>query len=87
MGKQIKRFTIAVIHRNGAERLQNVLGSILNSMSDKDEVIVVDNNSSDDSIRQIEKNDIYKQVKFIKNTCNAGYGHSCNQAMTQGSGR
>ena len=87
MDKQIKRFTIAVIHRNGAERLQNVLGSILNSMSDKDEVIVVDNNSSDDSIRQIEKNDIYKQVKFIKNTCNAGYGHSCNQAMTQGSGR
>ena len=81
------RFTIAVIHRNGLDKLTIVLNSILKVASPNDEIAVVDNNSDDNSIQIIERNKLYKNVRFIKNTCNACYGYSCNQAMRQSQGK
>jgi len=86
MIKQSKRFTIAIIHRNGFETLKTVLDSILADMTENDEVIIVDNNSTDSSIDKVEKNSAYHHVKIIKHACNAGYGFSCNQSMIQGNG-
>jgi len=82
-----KRFTIAIIHRNGVNQLKTALDSALLASSDNDEIIVVDNNSDDNSIQTIEAGELYKKVNFIKNTCNAGYGYSCNQAMHQAQGK
>ena len=87
MIKQSKRFTIAIIHRNGFEALRTVLDSILADMTENDEVIIVDNNSTDNSISKVEQNSAYHHVKIIKHVCNAGYGFSCNQSMIQGSGK
>ena len=42
------------------------------------EIIVVDNNSQDDSILQIEK---FKKVKLIKNKNNFGFGKANNQGL------
>jgi len=81
------RFTIAIIHRNGSERLVCVLNSILANISDNDEVIIIDNNSTDNSIDKIEENNLYKDIKIIKNICNTGYAYPCNQAMLLGSGK
>ena len=87
MKDESTRFTIAVIHRNGLGRLVCVLDSILTNISANDEVIIIDNNSTDGSIGKIEKNSLYKDVKIIKNTCNTGYAFPCNQAMLLGNGR
>lgn len=82
-----KRFTIAIIHRNGAERLRTVLNSVLSASTEKDEIIIVDNNSSDNSVESIKADDRYATVQIIQHDCNAGYGYSCNQAMRTGSGK
>jgi len=87
MIKQSKRFTIAIIHRNGFETLRTALDSILADMIENDEVIIIDNNSTDNSIGKVEQNSAYHHVKIIKHKCNAGYGFSCNQSMIQGSGK
>ena len=86
MKNQSKRFTIAVIHRNGFERLKSVLDSILADMTNNDEVIIVDNNSTDNSIEMIEQSHLYKNILIIKNLCNTGYAYACNQAMRKGKG-
>ena len=86
MENQSKRFTIAVIHRNGFERLKSVLDSILADMTNNDEVIIVDNNSTDNSIEMIEQSHLYKNILIIKNLCNTGYAYACNQAMRKGKG-
>lgn len=82
-----KRFTIAIIHRNGFKTLKSALNSILADITDNDEVIIVDNNSTDGSIDKIGQDSLYQQVRIIKHACNAGYGYSCNQAMVKGNGK
>jgi len=82
-----KRFTIIIIHRNGFEMLKSVLDSVLSAAAKDDEVILVDNYSTDDSIQQIENDNLYKDIQIIRHSCNAGYGHSCNEAMIKGSGK
>ena len=82
-----KRFTIAIIHRNGIDRLKTVLDSVLLASSQEDEIIIIDNNSSDDSIDVIHSDGKYSSIHIIKHDCNAGYGYSCNQAMQSGSGK
>jgi len=81
-----KRFTIAIIHRNGLNRLTSVLNSAINEAKNVDEILVIDNASTDDSIKKLESYELFKNIKIIKNTCNMGYAYSCNQAMKAGSG-
>jgi len=79
------RFTVAVIHRNGAERLRETLRSIAQSTDPGcDEIIVVDNASTDDSLDAVLAD--YPQVRVIRNDCNGGYARACNQAMRTGQG-
>jgi hypothetical protein len=54
------------------------------------EIVVVDNDSQDDSVKQIEKtikeND-YKHVHIIANDKNAGFGAGCNLGALQAKGK
>jgi len=81
------RFTIAIIHRNGLNRLKESLNSAINAIKNADEILVIDNASTDNSIEELEKCALYKNIRIIKNTCNTGYAYSCNQAMNAGSGK
>lgn len=79
------RFTVAVIHRNGAERLETALTSIEQAIDPaRDEVIVVDNASTDGSLAPVLAR--HPGVQAIRNDCNAGYARACNQAMRTGRG-
>jgi len=71
------RFSIIIIHRNNRDILQKAINSIC-SFIKNDELIIVDNNSDDNSIEKIETS---LSFKVIKNKCNAGYGFACNQGM------
>ncbi len=79
-----KRFTVAIIHRNGIDRLKSAIDSVINALSPLDEIIIVDNASTDNSISSILK--IHKDLVIIHNNCNTGYGYAANQAMNKGSG-
>ena len=79
------RFTIAIIHHNNFERLKKVVRSALSAAGNHDEIIIIDNASTDDSSNKIST--LYPNINIITNNCNAGYGHCCNQAMRQGNGK
>lgn len=74
------RFSIILVHRNGYERLLHALNSIHSAVdSTHDEVIVVDNHSTDDSLDRATNH--YPDVKVVRNSCNAGYAKACNQGI------
>lgn len=79
------RFTLVFVHRNGLERLLNVLESAEAAIdASLDEIIVVDNHSTDHSIEQMAAR--FPRVKIIQNHCNAGYARACNQGIAAGQG-
>ena len=78
--------SISVVNLNGKDYLKGCLDSIksLNYPQDKLEVIVVDNGSTDGSVKFIEEN--YPYIKLIKNSSNAGFAPANNQAAEAASG-
>ena len=81
------RFSIIIIHRNNSKRLQSLLSNIKKIKGQNDEIIVIDNNSPDNSGLKAAKNIRNSDIKFILNNCNAGYGYSCNQGMNIAKGK
>ena len=79
------RFSIIIVHRNGFNRLKSVIDSALKAFESCDEIIIVDNASTDNSISQISK--IYPNIQIIKNKFNSGYGHAANQGINSGKGK
>jgi len=80
-----KRFTIIIIHRNGFNRLKSALDSAINVIETHDEIIIVDNASTDNSISKISN--IYPNIQIIRNKFNTGYGFAANQGMSTGYGK
>jgi len=78
------RFSIIFIHRNNLHNIQNAVDSVISSMKANDEIIIVDNNSSDDSMIKLKKP---KGVKIISNQCNSGFGYAANQGMSIARGK
>ena len=79
------RFTIAIIHRNNIDRLKKVIQSAVDCSRNDDEIIIIDNASTDRSGEMISA--LYPDIEIITNHCNAGYGYCCNQAMRKGEGK
>jgi N-acetylglucosaminyl-diphospho-decaprenol L-rhamnosyltransferase len=69
--------TVIIINYNTCEELQGCLGSI--KLEEAGEVIVVDNNSSDDSVAMVKSK--YPWVTLLANKTNVGYGAAANQAI------
>ncbi len=70
--------SIIVVSYNVASSLRNCLESYLSQINSQiDEIIVVDNNSSDNSVDLVEES--FLNIKLIKNSKNSGYSKACNQ--------
>lgn len=68
-------FSIIIVTYNSGDTIKNCLDSILKS-EEAAEVIVVDNNSSDDTVRQVKE---YKtKVRLIGQSSNAGFAKGNN---------
>ena len=83
MGKGTFNLAIIVLNWNGAEDTLNCVRS-LQSQSLKPFVIVVDNNSSDDSVLQIENfisNGSDKDIILLKNNKNLGFAGGINTGL------
>lgn len=82
--------SIIIVNYNTADLLLKCLNSILdnchNLILNKDfEIIVVDNNSSDQSCSMLEQK--YPEVKLLKNRLNFGFGKANNLAINKASGK
>ncbi len=78
--------SICIVNWNVRELLKACLNSIYKNTKDITfEVIVVDNNSSDDSVRMVKSD--FPQVRMIENKDNAGFTKANNQAIKISQGR
>ena len=79
--------SIIIVNFNVKYFLAQCLNSILHSNLSgiTSEILVIDNNSSDDSFPYLEDR-FGKEVIFIKNKENVGFGKACNQGIEQSQG-
>ena len=78
--------SIIIVSWNVADLLVNCLNSILtHPPSGSFEILVVDNASSDDSVRVLREK--FPQIRLILNDQNVGFAGANNQAMRAAEGR
>jgi len=70
------KFSVIVVNFNSGDYLLYSLRSIKLNLDENSEVIVVDNNSTDNSINKAKK--IFPEFKYIESKRNLGYGGGCN---------
>jgi hypothetical protein len=78
------RFSIVIVHRNGTQMLLNALASLMRAVGRDDEIILVDNGSTDASVKQVRE--AYPAVLIIENGCNNGFARACNQGLAAARG-
>lgn len=78
------QLTIITVNYNSSEIFE-CLKSVYSTVKSSFELVVVDNNSTDDSVAKIKKE--FPTAKIIENKANKGYGRACNQAIKIASGK
>lgn len=72
--------SVIIVSYNTSELTRNCLKSVYDKTIDVDfEIIVIDNNSVDDSVKMIETE--FPEVKIISNKDNLGFGKANNQGI------
>lgn len=71
---------------NGSKYLCNQIESILSQLDKYDELIIVDDHSSDDTV-QIIKNFTDQRIKLFVNQKNIGVSHTFNEALMRSKGQ
>ena len=79
--------TIAILNYNRSKFLDRSLRSCIEQITNnkKIEIIVIDDNSNDDSLKYL--NQFKKQIKIFKNKKNRGVGFSSNLAVKKAKGK
>lgn len=77
--------SFCIVNLNARDVLFDCLDSIPSSLQDgKFEVIIIDNNSSDDSVKMMKNH--FQDYKIIKNKRNEGYTKALNQGLIKARG-
>ena len=77
--------SIIIVTYNNGRDIKNCLNSILRQNEIPCEVILVDNNSQDTTVRIVQKE--FANVKLIVNSTNLGYANANNQGISQSQGK
>ena len=78
--------SISLVTYNNSKVIEKCINSIFNITNNIDfEIIIVDNNSSDNTVKIIKNN--FNSVKLIKNEKNVGFGAAHNIAIKLGKGK
>lgn len=78
------KISVIIVNYNGQDFLADCLESVLKSDYPNYEVILVDNNSSDNSVNIIKNK--FQQVKIIINKKNFGFARANNIGIQQANG-
>lgn len=75
------RVAVVILNWNGQKLLEKFLPSVLHHSSQHADVIIADNDSTDDSIAFLQTN--YPQIKLIINDKNYGFAEGYNKALNK----
>ncbi|MEW6455727.1 MAG: glycosyltransferase family 2 protein [Acidobacteriota bacterium] len=78
--------SIIIVNYNGVSFLEKLLNSIKKQTYKDFEIIFIDNNSSDHSLRIVENLKNSFSIKIIKNKQNLGFAKACNQGIKESKG-
>lgn len=77
--------SVIIVNYNVKYFLEQCLHAVLGATNEvKTEVIVIDNQSTDDSLAYLLPK--FPQVKFIRNHTNTGFGKACNRGLEEANG-
>ena len=74
------KVSVIIPHWNGVEVLEPCLQSLQQSTYPNLELVVVDNNSTDDSVQYVKSN--HPEVRLIENSENLGFAGGCNKGLS-----
>lgn len=77
----MKQVTVIILNWNGCQFLKKFIPIVIKHSSKDAEIVVADNNSSDDSVEFLKTN--YPEVRIIQNEYNAGFASGYNLALKQ----
>jgi GT2 family glycosyltransferase len=78
------RASVIIVNYNGREHLETCLSSVVNRFTQVDEVLLVDNASSDGSAEYVEE--LFPQVRVVRSGENLGFGPANNLGACQAAG-
>lgn len=87
LGTATKRCSVVVVTYNSEATIQDCLGSVLPTLSHDDELIVVDNASSDGTLTCLEAFRAEPRVKVIESDTNTGFSRGVNIGLLASAGR
>ncbi|MCW4001891.1 MAG: glycosyltransferase family 2 protein [Candidatus Bathyarchaeota archaeon] len=77
-----------IVNFNGKELLESCVGALLATKYPNFEIIVVDNASTDGSVRSLEKMfGVHSKLKIVENQENLGHAEGCNIGAREAKGR
>lgn len=78
---------VVIINYNSGDLLIKCIDRLNDSDNIKINIYIIDNDSSDQSIQNLEQSQPSANFKIIKNTSNLGYAKACNQGSFNGSAK
>ena len=77
--RNAENVAVAILNFNGERFLPNCIESLLRITKPAFEIYLIDNNSSDNSIKLVHDN--YQSVKIVQNAANLGFGRAYDRAI------
>ena len=82
-----KNVSLLIVSYNVCQFIAHAIDSILKSDLDNFEIIIIDNNSYDNTVSYLkERYNHLRQIKIIQNKENVGFGKAVNQAANIANG-
>ena len=79
--------SIIIVNYNLAKEIEDCLNSLLNKTGNLTyEIIIVDNNSPDKSLIEVEKKFVKDNIRFFYRNENLGFGQGCNYGFSKANG-
>ena len=75
------KLAVVILNWNGKRFLETFLLPLIKSLPAYAEVVVADNNSTDDSLKFMQRN--YPSIRVIENPSNQGFAEGYNTALKQ----